>query len=85
MTLEQRIDRLEGNVGRLAVVQDEMMDLLGLSLEGERRLATRTERLEENLMLIEEKDAKLRDTVNEIGDRLNALIAVVDDVVRGKR
>jgi hypothetical protein len=78
MTLEQRIDRLEGNVGRLAAVQGGMMDLLGLSIEGERRVATRVER-------IEESDAKLRDTVNEIGGRLNALIAVVGDIVRGKR
>jgi len=34
---------------------------------------------------IEESDAKLRDTVNEIGGRVNALIAVVGDIIRGKR
>jgi len=92
MTTEQRIERLEQNVGRLAAVQDQMMDLLGLSLEGERRLATRVERMEanmermeKNMQRIEQSDAKLRETVQEIGDKLNGLIGVVDGFIRGQQ
>ena len=44
MTFEERLDRVEKNMDRLVTVQDQMMDVLGLSLEGQRRLATRVER-----------------------------------------
>ena len=53
------------------------MDLLGMTMEGERRLATRAERQEE-------AHQRLEETVHEIGERLNALIAVVDDLIRRK-
>ena len=78
MTTEQRLDRLEGNLDRLVAVQDQMMDLLGMTAEGERRLAARIER-------IEQADAKLRETIQEIGDKLNGLIGVVDGFTRGKQ
>ena len=67
MTFEERMSRVEANLERLASVQDQMMDVLGFSMEGERRLATRTERLET--------------TVLEIGEKRNALIGVVDGLV----
>ena len=99
MTVEERIDRLEGNLGRLVAVQDQMMDLLGLSLEGERRLATRMERMEENMERLEGNMQRLagnmerlegnmqrlETTVQEIGDKLNGLIGVVDDFIRRKQ
>jgi hypothetical protein len=74
LSLEERLARTEANLHRLAVVQDEMMDLLGFTMEGERRLATRMERAEESR-------AKLEATVQEIGDKLNALIGVVDGLI----
>jgi hypothetical protein len=43
MTTEQKVERLEKNLDRLADVQNQMMDLLGLTMEGERRLATQAE------------------------------------------
>lgn len=103
MTTEERITRCEENVARLAAVQDQMMDVLGLSLEGERRIATRVERIEESFQEsqermarveqarlefhqeFEEGMAKLRETVQEIGDKLNGLIGVVDGFIRGKQ
>ena len=113
MTVEERIDRLEGNLDRLVAVQDQMMDLLGLSLEGERRLATRMERMEENMerlagnmqrlagnmervagnmerlegnmQRLEGNMERLETTVQEIGDKLNGLIGVVDDFIRRKQ
>ena len=85
MTTDERIDQLEIKVKRLAVVQDEMMDVLGLSLEGERRLATRTERLEEAREQDDARHAKLENLVHEIGDKLNALIAIVDGMIQGPK
>jgi hypothetical protein len=49
MTVEERLDRNEANIQRLAGVQDQMIDVIGLTPEGERRIATRTERLEETV------------------------------------
>jgi hypothetical protein len=77
MTTEEHIERVEKNLHRLAVVQDQMMDVLGMTVEGERRLATRMER-------IEELQAKADHTLAEAGEKLNALIAVVDGFIRGK-
>ena len=76
---------MEGNLGRLVAVQDQMMDLLGLSLEGQRRLATRTERMEENMERMQGNMQRLETTVQEIGDKLNGLIGVVDDFIRRKQ
>src|SRR5580658_3781545 len=95
MTTEERIERVEKNVHRLAVVQDEMMDLLGLTVEGERRLATRMEELrrenEQTAAKIDDQFVKLSKIVEGIGERLaetdeklNALIGVVDGFIRGK-
>ena len=75
MTTAERIARLELKVHRLAPVRDQVMDLTGISVEGKRRLATRTERLEENFQ-------RLELTVREIGEKLNRLIAVVNGIVR---
>ena len=47
MSIEDRIARMEKNMEALVRVQDEMMDLLGFTVEGERRLATRQQRTEE--------------------------------------
>jgi hypothetical protein len=98
MTIEEHIERMEFKLRGLAKVQDEMMDLLGLTMEGERRLATRMERSEEFRLRHEEKmveiDAQtveIKRTLTEIGhklaetdDKLNALIGVVDGFIRGK-
>lgn len=46
MSIEDRIARMEKNMEALVRVQDEMMDLLGFTVEGERRLATRQQRTE---------------------------------------
>lgn len=48
-----------------------MMDPLGLTVEGERRLASRMERQEEMAL-------RLEATVVEIADKLNGLIGYVD-------
>ena len=61
------------------------MDLLGLTVEGERRLATRLARLEESHAEFEQNMAKISTTVAEIGDKLNALINIVDGSIRGKQ
>jgi predicted nucleic acid-binding Zn-ribbon protein len=82
MTVEERLDRNEANIQRLASVQDQMMDVLGLTLEGERRIATRTERLEETVQQFGEGLIALREQVHEIDGKLNALISVVAEVVR---
>lgn len=85
MQLEQRLDRLEANLGRLtgvvellaekqetiARVQDESLDLIGVTVEGQARIASRQQQLDQ--------------TVAEIGDKLNALISVVDQMIRGKQ
>jgi hypothetical protein len=47
MTTEQKLERLEKNLDRLADVQNQMMDLLGLTMEGEARLATEQQRAKE--------------------------------------
>lgn len=59
-----------------------MMDVLGLTLEGERRIATRTERLEETVQQFGEGLIALREQVHEIDGKLNALISVVDEMIR---
>ena len=82
MTVEERLDRNEANIQRLASVQDQMMDVLGLTLEGERRIATRTERLEETVQHFGEGLIALREQVHEIDGKLNALISVVDEMIR---
>jgi hypothetical protein len=82
MTVEERLDRNEANIQRLASVQDQMMDVLGLTLEGERRIATRTERLEETVQQFGEGLIALREQVHEIDGKLNALISVVDEMIR---
>jgi hypothetical protein len=91
MTVEQRLDRTEANLGRLAAVQDQMMDLLGMTMEGERRLATRAERMDEEMKhfeagqkALQDGHRELQDLVHEIGDKLNGLISVVDDMIRRK-
>jgi len=81
MTIEERLTRAEENLGRLAAVQDQMMDVLGFTLEGERRLATRMERAEELQTTIQENHRKLEATVQEIGDKLNGLIGIVDGLI----
>ncbi len=77
MTTEERIEGMERKLRGLAKVQDEMMDVLGLTVEGERRLATRMERIEELQLKHEQR-------MGEIDEKLNALIGVVDGFIRGK-
>ena len=91
MTTEERIERTEKNLHRLAVVQDEMMDLLGMTVEGERRLATRAEEMQELQLHHERKmkeiDVKFAESAvkhAEMDEKLNALIGVVDGFIRGK-
>jgi hypothetical protein len=85
MTTEERIERAEKNLHRLAVVQDEMMDLLGLTVEGERRLATRMEEHDRTMKEIDVKFAESAVKHAEMDEKLNALIGVVDGFIRGKR
>ena len=89
MTVEERLARMEKNLEGLAAVQDQMMDLLGFTIEGERRLATRVERMEEEqekftqgMSEFAQGMSELRSTVHEIGDNLNGLIGVVDGFIR---
>jgi len=84
MTTEERIERTEKNLHRLAVVQDEMMDLLGLTVEGERRLATRMEQIEQLRREHEQRMREIDVKLAEMGEKLNALIGVVDGFIRGK-
>ena len=71
MSLEERVDRLENSVSRLVSIQQQTVDVLGLSVEGQRRLAERTERLERS--------------AQETTEKLNALIDVVDGIIHGKQ
>lgn len=82
MSTEERIARLETNLEKLVGVQGGMMDLLGFTIEGERRLATRQERYEERQQRYEEKQAELREAMHELTDKLNGLIGVVDGFIR---
>jgi len=91
MTTEEHIERVEKNVHRLAVVQDEMMDLLGLTVEAERRLATRMEGIEKPHQENEQAFVETNKAIAGIGeklaatdDKLNTPIGVVDGFVRGK-
>ena len=85
MELDDRITRLEVNLGRLAAVQEQMMDLLGMSIAGEQRLAALTDRHESTIREIDDRLNRLTATVQEIGDKLNGLIGVVDGFIRGKQ
>jgi|HubBroStandDraft_1064217.scaffolds.fasta_scaffold238905_2 predicted nucleic acid-binding Zn-ribbon protein len=78
MTTEQKVERLEKNLDRLADVQNQTMDLLGLTMEGERRLATQAE-------VSKQKHERLEEIVAEVGDKLNGLIGYVDWVRRSER
>lgn len=88
MTTEEHIQRIEKNLHGLAVVQDQMMDLLGMTAEGERRLATQmaeSRAQHEEFRLHHERTMKEIDLkLAETGEKLNALIGVVDGFVRGK-
>ena len=64
MTLQEQIDKLQQTVRAIAAVQQESLDVLGMTVESQRRIAAR--------------QASLDMTMKEIGDKLNALIAVVD-------
>lgn len=91
MQLEQRLDRLEANLGRLTGVvellaenqeaivrtQQESLDLIGLTVQGQAQIASRQQQMDAAQL-------RLDQTVAEIGDKLNALIAVVDQMIRGK-
>lgn len=92
MQLEQRLDRLEANLGRLIGVvellaenqetivrtQQESLDLIGLTVQGQAQIASRQQQMDAAQL-------RLDQTVAEIGDNLNALISVVDQVTRGKQ
>jgi chromosome segregation ATPase len=78
MTTEQKLERLEKNLDRLADVQNQMMDLLGLTMEGEARLATEQQRAKERWESLEKTHKRLEEIVVEIGDKLNGLIGYVD-------
>ena len=52
-------------------VHAESMEIFGLSLQSQRKIAERTTQTENNL--------------REISDKLNALISVVDGMIRGKQ
>ena len=89
MSIEDRIARMEKNLDGLAVVQDQMMDLLGFTAEGERRLATRQQRTEENVVVLSGKLVEvtvkldvLSEKVVEVTEKLDGLIGVVDGIVR---
>lgn len=71
MTLDERVAHMEQTVDQLVSIQERSLDLLGLSVEGQRRIAERTARLES--------------TVQEMGDKLNGLIDVVDGFIRGRK
>ena len=73
---------MEKNLDSLAKVQDQMMDLLGFTMEGERRLATRAQRHDEAMAEIDAKLIQIEQTVSEIAGKLNGLIGVVDGWVR---
>jgi hypothetical protein len=76
MTTEVHIQRMERKLRGIAKVRDEM-DVFGLTVEGERRLATRMQQTEE---LRREHEQRMR----EIDEKLNALIGIVDGFIRGK-
>jgi hypothetical protein len=78
MTTEQKVERLEKNLDRLADVQNQTMDLLGLTMEGERRLATQAG-------VAKQKHERLEEIVAEIGDKLNGLIGYVGGLGRSEQ
>ena len=82
MITEERIARTEKNVDALARVQDQMMDLLAITVEGERRLATRLERTEESLSSVTRHLDELAGKLSEMASKLDGLIEVVDGIVR---
>jgi hypothetical protein len=76
MTTEVHIKRMERKLRGVAKVRGEI-DLLGLTVDGERRLATRMQEIEQ---LHREHDRRMV----EIDEKLNALIGIVDGFIRGK-
>jgi hypothetical protein len=83
MTTEVHIRRMERKLRGLAKARDEM-DVLGLTAEGERRLATRMDWSEELHREHEQRMHELDFKLAEMGEKLNALIGVVDGFIRGK-
>jgi predicted nuclease with TOPRIM domain len=92
MSVEERLDQFDQDLQRtkarlreLKQVQEEMLDVLGITVEGQQRLATRVERSEEDFAAIRETIRDITVKHREIDDKLNALIDVVDGFIRGKQ
>ena len=83
MTTEVHIQRMQRKLRGLAKVRDEM-DVLGMTVEGERRLATRMEEVEELRGETDRTIAKIVSMHAETDEKLNALIDIVDGFIRGK-
>ena len=75
MTIEERISRIEKNLEGVTSIQEKMMDLLGLTVEGERRLAARAEAHEKAI-------ARIDQSLAEITDKLNGMIGFMDGFIR---
>ena len=60
MATEERLDLLEQKVRNIRAIQDQTLDVLGITVEGQARLSTRTERIEENFARIEANFARMQ-------------------------
>jgi hypothetical protein len=98
MTTEEHIQRSEQKLLGLTAAHRRLTDLLGMTDEGERQLATRIEQTQEFRVQQEESRARREEfrlhheramkeidlTHAAMNDKLNALIGVVDGFIRRK-
>ena len=76
MSTEQRLTKVESDIARILVVVGEASEILGLTVESQRRIAERAAHTEATL-------GQTNETLKEVADKLNGLISVVAGPIRG--
>ena len=68
MSTEQRLTKVESDIARILVVVGEASEILGLTVESQRRIAERAAHTEATL-------GQTNETLKEVTDKLNVLIS----------
>lgn len=82
MTIEERFERIETNILRLAATQEKMVDLMGLTVDAQRHFAADLAESRQRLLLLEKMLAAFATKVDQMGDQVKTMVSILEGTIR---
>jgi inhibitor of KinA sporulation pathway (predicted exonuclease) len=82
MTTEERFERIEATLLRIVATQEKMVDLMGVSAEGQHHFAAELAENRQRLILVEKMLTLVASNVDRMSEQIKGLLAIISGTVR---